>query len=65
MKHNHPTQQGGNAAGMPQKRKMNKAVLNRTIRMLHGYYPVLVPVSGKMRVSSPALRELLTLPAVL
>ena len=45
MKHNHPTQQGGNAAGMPQKRKMNKAVLNRTIRMLHGYYPVLVPVS--------------------
>ena len=45
MKHNHPTQQGGNAAGMPQKRKMNKAVLSRTIRMLHGYYPVLVPVS--------------------
>ena len=44
MKHNHPTQQGGNAAGMPQKRKMNKAVLSRTIRMLHGYYPVLVPV---------------------
>ena len=45
MKHNHSTQQGGNAAGMPQKRKMNKAVLSRTIRMLHGYYPVLVPVS--------------------
>ncbi len=45
MKRNQQVRSDGNTAGMPPKRKMNKAVLRRTIRMLYGYYPVLVPVS--------------------
>jgi ATP-binding cassette, subfamily B, multidrug efflux pump len=52
MKRNPKIQGNENAAGMPQKRKLNKDVLGRTVRMLRDYYPVLVPVSAACIVLS-------------
>lgn len=52
MKRNPKIQGNENAAGMPQKRKLNKDVLGRTVHMLRDYYPVLVPVSAACIVLS-------------